>query len=36
MVFGKEVAGQLGIAENNIDDSIKIPQPLTYFKVNFL
>ena len=33
MVFGKETTGQLGLSDISAEESAKIPQPLTYFKV---
>lgn len=33
MAFGSETFGQLGISEVSQDESVKIPQPISYFKV---
>lgn len=33
MAFGNESSGQLGLSETALDEFVKIPQLLTYFKV---
>lgn len=33
MTFGNETAGQMGLSEGAGEESVKIPLPLTYFKV---